>query len=84
MIDRLLNAIIAAFDRVSNLGCDQSDPYILGEADACVIGKHAAIRNADRQLRPHVHSALGRAREVHMYLIGSSTRSGDSLPCVPH
>src|SRR5580658_6742071 len=37
-------------DRISDRGCDQSDPHILGEIDAGVVGKHAAIGNCKSQL----------------------------------
>ena len=43
-------ATVCFSDHISDRGCDQSDPHILGEIHACVVGKHAAIRNSKSEL----------------------------------
>src|SRR6185436_8312624 len=39
----------ATSDRISNRGGYHSDPHILGEIHACVVGKHAAVSNSNSQ-----------------------------------
>src|ERR1700737_5205600 len=52
----VLNARTAVSDPVpSGGGSDQADPQVVGEVDASVIGKHAAVGNTQDQLpAPHL------------------------------
>src|SRR4030095_9554867 len=43
-------ALRVAGYRISGRGRDHSDPHILGEIDACVVGKYAAVSNSNSQL----------------------------------
>lgn len=46
---RYWKATVSCSDRISDRGCYRPDPHILGEIYACVVGKHAAIRNSKSQ-----------------------------------
>ena len=42
-------ALRVAGYRISDRGRDHSDPHVLGEIYACVVGKHAAVSNSNSQ-----------------------------------
>ena len=56
---------------ISDRGCYQSDPHILGEKYACVIGKYSAVRNSKSQFAaPYLaHTDLiSHALDVWLYV----------------